>query len=157
MKPTHKIYLCNVNFTKRSSSSDESNLRKLSEFYSTIFDTRKQITNRRLYGLNRSDFIGVVDYLPVVKGGNIKDEANILVYVYKGKNILSHAYKSCISFICNFINENNITNIQLSGDDVERLNKNDVDIVSDIKNKVLHELNITVTKQRSVTNGYYLV
>lgn len=157
MKPTHKIYLCNVNFAEKASSSDEKELRMTSEIYKNIFNKRNQSSHIKFSGVNSINFAGLVDYLPTEYGGDINKEANILIYLYKDKAILSHAYKRCIIFINDFINKNKITSIQLSGDDVNRLNVNGIDIVNDIKTKVLHDLDITITEQKHSAYGYHLI
>jgi hypothetical protein len=79
------------------------------------------------------------------------------MYLYNDNFIISHAYNHSINSITRFINANNITSIQLSGDDVYRLKCNNIDIISDIKNKVLHTLNIRTTKKQISKCDYALM
>ena len=96
---SHTIYLCDVKFSKRSSSGAEKELRDRSESYRNKIEKRRNVIGTRFAGVTYNDFIGMVEYIPTEQGGDIKDSADILVYLYKNKSIISTAYKSCISSI----------------------------------------------------------
>ena len=154
---THKIYLCNITFSEKIATSDEKELRKHSENYNTLFNKRKKIFEEPWRDTTNTIFAGVVDYLPTSDGVNIKDSANILVYLYDDKFILYNKYKSCIKSISKFIISNNIKAIQLSGEDVDRLIINGVDIVNDIKANTYNDLEIIITKKKYSSRGYSLI
>lgn len=141
----HKLCLVDINFSKRAKSGMEKELRDSSPRYSELLEKRRT-TSPFNGGAHRSDFAGVVEYLPSNKDKNIKESANILVYLYNRSTILHHLYKSVIDIITSFINDNNITELLIAGEDVERLSINNIDIINDIKNLVNHEITINTTK-----------
>lgn len=81
--------------------------------------------------------VGLVYYIPTNKENNYTKSCNIFCYTYKYDNILLAPSKSVFRLLHDFIVTNNISNIQLSKNDVEAYksaNLNILDAFSDIDN-----------------------
>ena len=155
---THRIYITNINFSGKPSTSDEKELRKTSDTYNRIFTKRSDaILNNYWSNVNSDNFAGMINYIPTNDNKDIRKSSDILLYLYKNKSILGSLYNNCIKLITSFINTNKIKSIQLSGEDVDRLYINGIDIVKDIRNLVNERINIHITDKKYSSRGYYLV
>lgn len=155
----HTIYLCDITFSKRSSSGLEKELRQRSENYKNMVNKRRELIKVKFSGIKYSDYVGMIEYIPNNLNNDIAESADILVYLYKNTSILSVAYDTCLKLITSFINDNNINSIKLSGDDVERLKNNGIDIVNDIKLRVINKDNfkISISPKKQSSSRYYLI
>ena len=152
----HRIYIGDINFMIRKSiSEEEKKLRKRSEFYKNLLEKRWYAC-RNFSGVNSVDFAGMVDYIPDNSEKDIRKSCDIILYLYSKNKILLNPYKFTIKLLCNFINKHNIESIQLSGDDIERFESNNINIIDDIKNEIKNNIKIFIT-DKVRTNKYSVV
>ena len=127
---THVIYFTDYSFTNIISDDEQMLIDTNEDYRNTRNHILKSISSKSYDRVSPEEFSGLVRYIPTNENKDIKESANIILYVYNQKMVNTNVYKSAIKNLKNFINCNKIKNIQLSGYDV--YNKNRIDLVNDL-------------------------
>lgn len=114
---THKIYLVDYTF-KKINSDDEQKLINDNDAYKMYREgVIRSMKSRSLDKVFPENFFGLVKYIPSNDNKDIGESADIILHVCNQEKVNLSAYRSAIEILKDFINNNNIKNIQLSSCD----------------------------------------
>ena len=131
---THVIYFTDYSFTNIISDDEQMLIDTNEDYRNTRNHILKSISSKSYDRVSPEEFSGLVRYIPTNENKDIKESADIILYVFYHKKINKNAYKSAMEILRNFINTNKIDVIKITGydDDCKYLMNSKVDPYNDL-------------------------